>query len=231
MLIWSRRKQFWQICNKKTVVSQKELFRPQCKRLKKIFKKNCFPSNCPSEGVGSSFENLGKVLSPKLRRNYAQSPSMYQTRSKFFGKFCFFRIITEHVEIAFDNPYVQFLGKVRKHFDHNPTKRDRIFSQKFFWSKISSELVEISFDKFAKRNFQKSKKVSLLVRIHVKTKKFVIRLFLHFVSRTRREKFWQPICWSLADSQKKFRLKFGSQTRNCFWKENLFFLQVYSLNL
>ena len=43
-------------------------------------------------------------------------------------------------------------------------------------------------------------------------------LFLHFVFRTRRKKFWQPICWSLADSQKKFRPKFGSQTRNFFGK-------------
>ena len=200
-------------------------------KLKKIFKKNCFPSKCPSEDVGSSFENLRKILSPKLRRNYAQSPSMYQTRSKFFGKICFFIIITEHVENAFDNPYVQFLAKVRKHFDHNPTKKGLEIFSKVFWSTSSSELVESSFDKFAKRNFQKSKKVSLEVRIHVKTKNVVKSLFLHFVSRTRREKFWQPICWSLAYSQKKFRLKFGSQTRNCFWKINLIFLQVYSLNL
>ena len=102
-------------------------------------------------------------------------------------------------------------------------KRDSSFSQKFFWSKSSSELVESSFDKFAKRNFQKSRKVSLEVRIYVKTKKFVKNLFLHFVFRTRRKKFWQPICWSLADSQKKFRPKFGSQTRNFFGK-NFFFL-------
>ena len=99
-------------------------------------------------------------------------------------------------------------------------KRDRRFSQKFFWSKSSSELVENSFDKFAKRNFQKSQKASLEVRIYVKTKKFVKNLFLHFVSGTRRQKFWQPTCWSLADSQKNFRSKFGSQTRNFFWKKN-----------
>ena len=98
----------------------------------------------------------------------------------------------------------------------------RRFSQKFFWSKSSSELVESSFDNFAKRNFQKSKKVSLEVKIHVKTKKLVKSLFLHFVSRTRREQFWQPLCKIFADCQKQLCSKFGSQTRKIFSKKDIF---------
>ena len=61
---WIRGNQFWQFCNKKIVISQKELFRPKFKRLKK---KNCFPSKSLSEGVGSSFENFRETFVPKVR--------------------------------------------------------------------------------------------------------------------------------------------------------------------
>ena len=131
-------------------------------------------------------------------------------------------MFSEHVEIAFDNLSVHFLAKVGKYSNHNPTKTKRSSSRSYFLSKSSTELKEISFDNLAKRNFQKSKNVSLEVRIYVKTKNFVKNLFLHFVSWTRREKFWQPVCWIFADSQKQFLSKFGNQTRKIFSKKSCF---------
>ena len=109
-----------------------KLFRPKSTKLKKFLKKNCFSSKCPSEGVGSSFENFTENFVPKVRKDYAQSPSMYHTRSNFFGKFCSFKNVSEHVEIGFDNPYVHFLAKVRKPFDHNPTKMGYEFFSRVF---------------------------------------------------------------------------------------------------
>ena len=179
---WSRRKQFWQFCNKKIVISQKELFRPKSKRLKKIFRKNCFPSNCPSENVGSSFENFTGKLVPKVRKNYAQIPSMYQTRSKFSGKSCFSKRFPEHVEIGFDNPNVHFLAKVRKHFDYNPTKKDWNSSQKFLLIKEFVWIRRKQFWQIRKEKFPKVEKGFACSPNIRKNQKFVKNLFLHFVS-------------------------------------------------
>ena len=128
-------------------------------------------------------------------------------------------MFSEHVEIAFVNFSVFFLAKVGNYSNHNPTKTNRSSSGGYFLSKSSTELIESSFDNFAKRNFQKSKKFSLEVQIYIKTKKFVKNLFLQFVSWTRRELFWQPFCRSFTGSQKQLRSKFGSQTKKIFSKK------------
>ena len=126
---------------------------------------------------------------------------------------------SEHVAIPYDNLSVHFCRKSETILITTRQKQIGVHHKVIFASKSLSELVKSSFDKFAKRNFQKSKKVSLEVRIYVKTKNFVKNLFLHFVSWTRREKFWQPVCWIFADSQKQFLSKFGSQTRKMFSKK------------
>ena len=76
-------------CQKKLPSTKKkaiEKFRPKSKRIKKYFKKNCFPSKCSSERVESSFDNFTETFFPKVRKKYAQSPTMYRTRKNFSRK-------------------------------------------------------------------------------------------------------------------------------------------------
>ena len=85
--------------------------------------------------------NMGKTVLATIQKTFVWNvrtffaQNLVGTQKQKSEKLRNHKIISEHGESGFDNLSVQFLAKVRKHFNHNPTKKEIEFFLKVFFIK------------------------------------------------------------------------------------------------